>query len=186
MAKVSKSGNKTQQVPHDRQVRSRLLEAGQTLFSDQGYAATSMRQIAEKTVLALGSIYNHFSSKEAIFQSVLLEHNPFTRCDLQPLSENFERHQIQTLLNELEKQPEFFNMILIELLEFKGKHLPLLFENISGNVPPPASWRLLLSLIISCRITQILLASTSPAGTQTQISPDAIMDLLLNGVLETE
>ncbi len=178
--------NKTQQAPHDRQVHNRLLEAGQTLFSAQGYAATSMRQIAEKTGLALGGIYNHFASKEAIFQSILLEYNPFTRCNLQPLSENFERHQVQTLLNELEKQPEFFNMILIELLEFKGKHLPLLYENISGNVPPPASWRILLSLVISCRITQILLASTSPAGTQIKISPDAIMDLLLNGVLETE
>ncbi len=178
--------NKTQQAPHDRQVRSRLLEAGQTLFSAHGYAATSMRQIAEKTGLSLGGIYNHFSSKEAIFQAILLEYNPFTRCNLQPLSENFERHQVQTLLNELEKQPEFFNMILIELLEFKGKHLPLLFENISGNVPPPASWRTLLSLIISCRITQVLFASTSPAGAQIQISPDAVMDLLLNGILETE
>lgn len=60
--------DKTQPAPHDRQAHSRLLEAGQTLFSSQGYAATSMREIAEKAGLALGGIYNHFSSKELSFK----------------------------------------------------------------------------------------------------------------------
>jgi AcrR family transcriptional regulator len=166
--------------------RDRLLDAGQTLFSGQGYAATSMRQVAEKAGLALGSIYNHFSSKEAIFQAILLEHNPFTSGDLLPLPENFDRRQARRLLDELEKQPEFFNLVLIELLEFKGQHLSKLFENISGGLPPPASWRILLSLIISHHITQILLASTLPTGAQPQIFPEAVLDLFLNSGLEPE
>ena len=168
------------------QPRERLLEAGQALFSDQGYAATSMRQVAEQAGLALGSVYNHFPSKEAIFQALLLEHNPFTRCHLRPMSENFERAQAQKLLAELEKQPEFFNLILIELLEFKGKHLPQLFENLSGNLPPPESWRTLLSLVISYRTTQILLAGALPPGAQPQISPEAVLDFILNSNLAPE
>jgi AcrR family transcriptional regulator len=179
-------GEKTRPTSHDRQVRSRLLEAGQTLFSSQGYAATSMRQVAEKAGLALGSIYNHFSSKEAIFQAILLEYNPFTHSNLRPLPENFDRHQVKILLDEMDKQPEFFNLILVELLEFKGKHLPILFEEISGDNPPSSSWRVLISMLISYHVTHILLASTSPAGIQTQISPDAMMDFLLNGILESE
>lgn len=177
---------KTKPTPHNRQVCISLLEAGQTLFSSQGYAATSMRQIAEKAGLALGSIYNHFSSKEAIFQAILLEYNPFKRSNLRPLPENFDRHQVKILLDEMDKQPEFFNLILIEILEFKGKHLPTLFEEISGDNPPSSSWRILISMMISYHVTHILLASTSPAGTQTQISPDTLMDFLLNGILESE
>ncbi|MCX6077914.1 MAG: TetR/AcrR family transcriptional regulator [Chloroflexi bacterium] len=168
------------------QTRERLLEAGQALFSDQGYAATSMRQVAEKAGLALGGVYNHFPSKEAIFQAILLEYNPFTRCNLRPLPENFDQLQVKKLLAELEKQPEFFNLILIELLEFKGKHLPRLFENISGHGPPPESWRTLLSLVISYRTTQILLACALPPGAQTQLSPDAVLDFILNNKLAPE
>jgi AcrR family transcriptional regulator len=168
------------------QPRDRLLEAGQSLFSDQGYAATSMRQVAEKAGLALGSVYNHFQSKEAIFQAILMEFNPFTRCNVRPLSENFDRIQAKTLLAELEKQPEFFNLILIELLEFKGQHLPQLFENISGHLPPSESWRTLLGLVISYRTTQILLANTLPNGMQPKISPEAVLDFILNSNLAPE
>jgi AcrR family transcriptional regulator len=166
--------------------RNRLLAAGQTLFSVQGYAATSMRQVAERAGLALGSVYNHFDSKEAIFQAILLEYNPFTRSNIQPLPENFDRPQAKMLLAELEKKPEFFNLILIELLEFKGRHLPQLFENIAGHLPPSETWRTLLSLIISYRTTQILLASALPPGAQPQISPDAVLDFLLNSSLAPE
>lgn len=178
--------DKTQPAPHDRQAHSRLLEAGQTLFSSQGYAATSMREIAEKAGLALGGIYNHFSSKESIFQAVLMEYNPFKRSNLRPLPENFDRQQVKILLDEMDKQPEFFNLILIEMLEFKGKHAPILFEKISGDTPPSSSWRILISMMISYHVTHILLTSTSPAGTQTQISPDTLLDILLNGILESE
>lgn len=178
--------DKTRPTSHEGQVRSRLLEAGQTLFSSQGYAATSMRQVAQKAGLALGGIYNHFSSKEAIFQAILLEYNPFKGSNLHPLPENFDRHQVKILLEKMDKQPDFFNLILIELLEFKGKHIPILFEEISGDNPPSSSWRILISMMISYHVTHILLASTSPAGTQTQISADTLMDFLLNGILESE
>jgi AcrR family transcriptional regulator len=166
--------------------RKRLVDAGQALFGAQGYAATSMRQVAEKTGLALGGIYNHFSSKEAIFKAILLEQNPFTRSDLLPLSENFDRQRAKILLDEMEKQPEIFNIILIELVEFKGQHLPKLFENIFDGLPPSKSWRILLSLIISHHITQILLASIEEPGLQLQISPDAFIDFILKGSLESE
>jgi AcrR family transcriptional regulator len=178
--------SQTRPTAHNSQVSSRLLEAGQTLFSSQGYSATSMRQVAEKAGLALAGIYNHFSSKEAIFEVILLEYNPFQRGSLRPLTETIDRQQAKVLLDEMGKEPEFFNLILIELLEFKGKHLPILFEKISGNAPPPASWRILISMVISYHVTHILLTSTSLAGTQTQISPDTLMDYLLNGILESE
>jgi AcrR family transcriptional regulator len=51
------------------QTRHSILSAAYSLIIRQGYAATSMRQIAEKSGLALGGIYNHFSSKEEVFRA---------------------------------------------------------------------------------------------------------------------
>ena len=166
--------------------RDRLLEAGQTLFSAQGYAATSMRQVAESAGLALGGIYNHFPSKEALFQSILLEHNPFMRYNLRRLTETIDRQQFKSLLEELTQQPDFFNLILIELLEFKGRHLPQLIEKIFDENPPSEASRTLLSLLIAHHITQILLARALPTGQQSQISPDALLDSFLASTLKPE
>ena len=43
--------------------RLAIEDAAVNLFMEHGYHATSMRQIAERAGLALGGIYNHFSSK---------------------------------------------------------------------------------------------------------------------------
>lgn len=166
--------------------RDRLLAAGQTLFSAQGYAATSMRQVAESAGLALGGIYNHFPSKEALFQTILLEHNPFLRCNLRHLPETPDRQQFKILLEELTQEPEFFTLILIELLEFKGSHLPQFIEKIFGENPPSAASRTLLSLLIAQHLTQILLASALPSGAQPQISPDVLLETFLAGTLKPE
>ena len=61
-----------------------ILEAAGTLFTSQGYAATSMRQVAESAGLALGSIYNHFPSKEAIFEEDVFP-SAFWFCQLQTI-----------------------------------------------------------------------------------------------------
>lgn len=166
--------------------REHLLDAGQQLFSAQGYAATSMREIARVAGLALGSVYNHFPSKEDIFQAILLERNPFARRNLRRLPETINRQQAAILLEELALQPDFFNLILIELLEFKGSHLPALFEKIFDAAPPPASWRTLLSLLISYHVTQTLLTGVLPPEMQHQTSPNAWLDCILTGIPHPE
>lgn len=51
--------------------RARILEEAAKLFRHQGYAATTLRQIAEATGIMAGSIYYHFSSKEEILVEVM-------------------------------------------------------------------------------------------------------------------
>ena len=46
--------------------RAAILDAAYDLFIEQGFAATSMRDIAGRAGLAPGSLYNHFSSKEEL------------------------------------------------------------------------------------------------------------------------
>jgi AcrR family transcriptional regulator len=153
--------------------RGAILDVAQTLFIHQGYAATSMRQMAENTGLALSGIYNHFPSKEAIFQAVLIERDPcqhFFRT-LAPGALN--REASQTLLAELSHHPDFFNLMLIEIIEFQGKHRPEIFENRLCEISPPASWRAFLSMAVSFHISRLLL------GESQSISADAFMDYFL-------
>jgi AcrR family transcriptional regulator len=51
--------------------RRRVLDAAAERFVSQGYAATTLRQIAAAAGLKAGSIYHHFDSKESLFIAVL-------------------------------------------------------------------------------------------------------------------
>lgn len=165
--------------------RVSILDAAQALFAQQGYAATSMRQIANHAGLAPGGIYNHFPAKETIFQAILSERHPYQSLGPRFTPGIFDRTRAESLLNELDQHPEFFNLMLIELVEFKGRHLPELFENLLRDLPSPAPWRAFLSMVVSYHLTRLLLASTLPPGTE-QISPDAFIDLFLHETLKPE
>lgn len=47
-----------------------IIEAAATLFTERGYAATSVRDIGKKVGLLGGSLYYHIKSKEALFVQV--------------------------------------------------------------------------------------------------------------------
>lgn len=51
--------------------RDRVLDAAAERFVHQGYAATTLRQIAADVGIKAGSIYHHFSSKEELFAAIL-------------------------------------------------------------------------------------------------------------------
>lgn len=59
-------------VPPKSQVsRDLILRVAALLFRQQGYSATTLRQIADKAGMKAGSIYYHFDSKTAILDEIL-------------------------------------------------------------------------------------------------------------------
>ena len=52
--------------------RRRILDEAATLFLERGYAATSLRHIAAAVGMKAGSLYYHFTSKEALLEAILL------------------------------------------------------------------------------------------------------------------
>jgi AcrR family transcriptional regulator len=50
--------------------RELLLSIARERFTDQGYAATSIEEIVQHAGVAKGSLYHHFSGKEALFRAV--------------------------------------------------------------------------------------------------------------------
>jgi AcrR family transcriptional regulator len=70
------------------QTRRRQIEdAASTLFSSQGYAATSMRDIAKALDLQGGSLYAHIPSKEAVLAAIVEEAAEDFHAAVRPIAE---------------------------------------------------------------------------------------------------
>jgi AcrR family transcriptional regulator len=57
-------------VPGEKPTKERILESAIDLFADQGYGATSVRQIATALGLTEGAIYRHYAGKDAILKAI--------------------------------------------------------------------------------------------------------------------
>lgn len=97
--------------------RRAILHAGLELFNKMGFEATSVPLIAKKAGVAVGTIYHHFQSKEAIvnelyqelkadFSQKMLEEFPLTTPVSQQFSE-FWRRMTKYALN----RPEAFMFV---------------------------------------------------------------------------
>ena len=182
-----------------------ILEAAYQLFLEQGYAATSMRQIAEKAHLALGGIYNHFAGKEAIFSELIFERHPFHQ--IMPIMvktstediEVFVRQTAHTMVRELGRRPDFVKLMFIEIVEFNGRNMPRLIDQILPQVLPVLArfgkskkvlrsmspfifFRAFLGLFFSYYMSELLLANT-PVILGQGDALDHFVDIFLHGVL---
>lgn len=52
-------------------LRGRIIQAAIELFAERGYAATSMREVAERACCTKPALYYHFASKGALFLHAL-------------------------------------------------------------------------------------------------------------------
>lgn len=50
---------------------ARILDAAEDLFAEHGFAGTTLRDVARAVDLRIPSLYNHFESKEALYEAVL-------------------------------------------------------------------------------------------------------------------
>lgn len=185
--------------------RQLLLDSAYALFLEQGYAGTSMRQISERSGLALSGIYNHFPSKESIFIDVLIQRHPFHTVF--PLlltapggtAEEFVRNAATGMINELGRRPDFIKLLFIEIVEFEGRNLPKMFTTFYPQVlpvvqrfqknrkelrsiPPVALFRAFLGLFFSYYMTEMLLVH-SPVSILSPDHLDHFVDIFLHGVL---
>jgi AcrR family transcriptional regulator len=54
--------------------RQAILDAALELFADRGYFGTSLRDVATAVGVRESALYNYFSSKEALFDALILAH----------------------------------------------------------------------------------------------------------------
>jgi len=187
--------------------RLAVEDAAISLFLEQGYHATSMRQIAKRAGLALGGIYNHFASKDEIFEAIIIDQHPYRK--ILPLvlavegetAEAFFRDAFRIVIRELGQRPEFINLMFIELVEFKGQHGSIMLREIAPKVLPifrkhvkkmkglrvhnPALlMRSFFGMIISYFVTEMIISNSVLSPLMPKNSADAYIELFLKGILK--
>ena len=187
--------------------RLSVEDAAVELFMEQGYHATSMRQIAERAGLALGGIYNHFASKDEIFEAIIVDKHPYQR--ILPLvveaqgetAEEFLRSAFKIAVAEISKDPAYMKIMLIEMVEFNGKHGAGMLKEIAPKVLPvfeqmlkvrkglrisnPAMFlRSFFGMIISYFITEMVTANSVISKLMPKDAMDIYMDIYLHGILK--
>lgn len=197
----------TDETPLSKGERTRqaILEAAHHLFIEQGYHATSMRQIADGAGLALGGIYNHFAGKDDIFQAVIMDKHPFLQ--IMPLLtatpgdtvEEFVRNTAHSMIDELGHRPDFIKLMFIEVVEFNGKHIPqfihlflpgiqplvMRFAAPGGNlraIPLPLLARAFMGMFFSFYVTEFLMGDAMPVEMREN-ALDVFVDIFLHGVM---
>lgn len=195
-------------VSKGERTRLAVLEAAYELFLQQGYTATSMRQIAVQAGIALGGIYNHFASKDEIFQALIIEKHPYLQ--ILPLlqrapgetAEEFIRNAARLVQAEMGQHPGFIKLMFIEIVEFEARHFPKVLETIfpmafpliqrfvatEGELRPelavPKLMRAFVGNILAYYMTDFLLAgATVPAGIN-EMSLEDFMEIFMHGVLK--
>ena len=187
--------------------RLAVENAAVELFMEQGYHATSMRQIAERAGLALGGIYNHFSSKDEIFEAIIIDQHPYKK--LLPIilaveaetAEKFFENAVRIVFSELGARPEFINLMFIEIVEFKGRHGALMLREITPQILPvferiikarkdlrvtnPALlMRSFFGMIMSYYLTDMVISNSVLSDLMPNKSADVYVDVFLHGILK--
>ena len=185
--------------------KSEITQVAYRLFLEQGYHGTSMRQIAQRSGIALGGIYNHFESKEQIFTDVIVAHHPYFEV-IPALNaaqgetvEEFVHDAANRLVSNLDDRLDFLKLMFIELVEFNGQHIPQIFEIFFPDVmdfaqrfsadrselreiPGPILVRAFIGLFFSFIMTEILIGQFTPPE-MSENTLDYFIDIYLHGVL---
>ena len=191
------------------QTRTNILQCAHDLFIKQGYHGTSMRQIAQSADIALGGLYNHFSSKEQVFEAVFLAFHPYH--EVLPLIEAAQGTNLEQLVHDavrrmvevVKGRSDFMNLMFIEMVEFKSEHAQQLFATlfpqgmqILGHfvesypeqireIPTPMLVRTFLGLFFGYYLTETALAPAAPPEFRKN-DMNYFVDVYLHGILASE
>ncbi|MDH4943934.1 TetR/AcrR family transcriptional regulator [Sulfurimonas sp. C5] len=106
--------------------KEKILKVASTLFSNNGYKATSVRKIASEVGIRESALYNHFKNKEAIFleiaQSIFSSPFSLSSDEIKELSTRgkpfLQKFAMQYKMLTFDKKSEsMFKLLMIELLQ---------------------------------------------------------------------
>lgn len=117
------------------------LAAALELFSSQGFGATSMRQIADRSGLSMGNLYHHFPNKEAIFRELLEVYWARLQDPEHPLQRLFSQADFPDDLEEMataiesvvEDNAPYILLIYVDVVEFQGQHIRAFYEGMAAR-----------------------------------------------------
>jgi AcrR family transcriptional regulator len=119
----------------------KVLKAALSLFSRQGFRATTMRQIGRRSGLSVGNLYHHFGGKEEIFAQLIDQYWAVLLDPELPLNKIFNAARFPEDLEEMAAAIEqvvaensaHILLIYIDVIEFKGKHIKTFYQQMADR-----------------------------------------------------
>ncbi len=186
--------------------RQAIIDAAYSVILEKGYHAASMRQIAKQAGIVVGGIYNHFASKEEIFAAIVMKYHPYKH--ILPLAleaggsdlETFVHNVGQAIVRELSANPDFVNLLLIEIVEFRGKHTADVFQDVfpralpllarfqaeeARQIPPMMLMRIFIGTFVAYYLTELSVGAVFMPNMQEEAMRQFV-DVFLHGVLKKD
>jgi len=116
-----------------------ILDSALDLFSNQGFRATTLRQIADRAGLSVGNIYHHFPNKKAIYQRLI---ERYWERLVDPDSELMKLFAAASFPEDLEQlaaatervvdeNAAHILLIYVDVIEFQGEHIRAFYEGMA-------------------------------------------------------
>jgi AcrR family transcriptional regulator len=118
--------------------RQEILDAARRLFIANGFHGTSMRAIArEAGGRAVAGLYNHFPTKDAIFEALIAESSPYdqilslleARLDEAHSGPEFVQSALVAVLGIMPNYYDFIQLAQIDMREFEGRNVSHLLRD---------------------------------------------------------
>lgn len=139
--------------------RAEILDAATAVFSENGFAAADVQEIADKTGVGKGTVYRYFPSKEELFLAAV-DHGMRrlkTAVDAavagarQPLERIAEG--VRAYLTFFDEHPEIVELLIHERAQFRDRTKPTYFVHRDANMGP---WQELFRQLIKDGIVRDL------------------------------
>jgi AcrR family transcriptional regulator len=210
-----KAENVAEETTLSRGERTRLsiMDAALELFIANGYAGTSMRQIARSAHIALGGIYNHFTGKEDLFRALVGERIPYPQVIgvLKDVPTTTGPQMIWEALKGIYTlgvdYTASFALMITDMREFEGKTMRIMAQEVMPelgtflararaagglreDVDLFVAMRTFISMMIGFMVTDMVAYKGDepllPGLPQGQEVRDGILDVLLYGLARAE
>lgn len=154
--------------------RERIYEAARQLFLEQGYAATTVEQIAEAADVAQTTFFNHFQSKDAVLREMTGEISAHLEAMLQ--------HELATSDTAERRIRSFATHALRALGATEGLAREVLLELLRKSSGPGTA----LPYLASVRepFTTIVREGQSAGDVRRDLDPTLLAELVI-GLLNT-
>ena len=192
--------------------RRQVLDTALQLFSQQGYRATSVRDIAVRAGVSTGNLYHHFPDKEAIFDALLDEFWAITETARFPFRRVLMSTEFPHNLEELGfaardsviEFRQYVALIYVDVIEFEGTHIrkfygdittrlaavleqdgtrELMTRRLRSGVDPVSALMLATRTFFDYFTIQILFRVPEPFGKDSAQTIREIVDIIRNGIL---
>jgi AcrR family transcriptional regulator len=184
------------------EARTAILHAAWKLFITRGYTSTSLRDIAKAAGnRAVGGIYNHFASKEALFAELLQMATPVAEMRAMFASLHGDtapaliRAYLRAWMPISLRYYEYLKLVQIDLSEFNGANIQRIFPEMGTPyqefvaaiqqlpglkaMPTVVLMRLIDVLVAGYAIT----ARYGPDDARAALTPEQWIDMLVDALL---